>query len=202
MKVSIDGPLAPYSFSWTLINSTMYMTTATSTLFIKLSYDGQYFDYDMEKVTVTFEDSTQIYASSTTYEMVDTGFDLYLHGKEQEVNGWHMVGLWIFVVFYVVIIGVSLGLIFLGFTGWIAFDMICTLQILHLTPVCKLYLPSVLLEFFKMFRYSNFEGLAFGEWQFNRAIDEDGFTLNHLSSGYNFEKMGYDSRAFFSLTAD
>lgn len=44
--------------------------------------------------------------------------------------------------------------------------------------------------------------MTFGYWQFTRAIDEFGFTQVDSSAGYNFEKMDYDTKAFFTLSAD
>jgi hypothetical protein len=73
---------------------------------------------------------------------------------------------------------------------------------IHLIPVIRIYLPTVLLEFFKMLRYCNLESITFGQWQFNRAIDNDGFTKNNTPVSYNFEKMDYGTKAFFTLTAD
>jgi hypothetical protein len=73
---------------------------------------------------------------------------------------------------------------------------------IHLIPVIRIYLPTVLLEFFKIFKYCNLEGIAFGQWQFNRAVDNEGFTKNHTPVSYNFERMDYDTKAFFTLTAD
>jgi len=88
----------------------------------------------------------------------------------------------------------------LGFSGWIAVDTICALQLLHLIPVARLYLPTVILRFLRIFRYLNFEDMTFGQWQFTRAIDQNGFSKNNSPVNYNFEKMGYNSKAFFSLT--
>lgn len=88
----------------------------------------------------------------------------------------------------------------LGFSGWIAVDTICALQLLHLIPVARLYLPTVILRFLRIFKYLNFEDMTFGQWQFTRAIDQNGFSKNNSPVNYNFEKMGYNSKAFFSLT--
>lgn len=200
--MTLEGPCAPYDFTWELVNATNHISVPTSTLYIKLYYEGQYFGYDSEVVNVTFADPLQIYDSVNGYDIVDTGFEFYMSGQEYQIKHGHWIGFYIFVFCYALLLAISLGLVLLGFSGWIAVDMVCTLQMIHLIPVCRLYLPSVLLIFFKMFRFCNFESIAFGEWQFNRAVDQFGYTVNHLSHGYNFEKMGYYSKAFFSQTTD
>jgi len=124
MTVEISGPLASYDYTWTLVNATKHMSVVTDTFYIQLDYSGQYFDYDWELVTVTFHDQTQIVDSTNKFYLVDTAFQLFLNGQEYKVESWQAIGLWLFVIFYVLLIGISLGLLFLGFTGWIAVDMI------------------------------------------------------------------------------
>mmetsp|Transcript_29105 Transcript_29105/g.33297 ORF Transcript_29105/g.33297 Transcript_29105/m.33297 type:complete len:101 (-) Transcript_29105:9-311(-) len=100
MTVTLSGPLESYSYSWELVDAAKYMTVATKTLTIRINYSGQLFDYDQEKITVIFVDSTQIIDSINGYDMVDKGFDLYLKGRETSTRLGHWIGLYLFVFFY------------------------------------------------------------------------------------------------------
>ena len=79
--------------------------------------------------------------------------------------------------------------------------MITTLQMIHLFPVLRLYIPTVLLRFFMMFRFLNFEDISFGYWKFQNTVNSFGYTTNNYPSSYNFEKMGFTTTAFFMNTS-
>lgn len=91
---------------------------------------------------------------------------------------------------------------FLGFKAWIALDMITTMQMIHLIPVARLYLPSVLNRFFKMFQYTNFKGLQFGILRVTELIENDDFADNNAPIGYNFDKMGFNTTSLFYNITD
>jgi hypothetical protein len=201
-ELAMEGPLNNYNYEWEVINSTKHMTSPTSTLYVRIYSDFQLFDFDLEKITLSFNDSTQLVDSTNGFDMVDTGIEFYLKGRETYTFEGYWIGLYLFVIGYGLIIVFAFATTFLGFSGWIAIDVICSLQMLHLIPVCRIYLPTVLLRFFRMFRFLNFEGLSFGQWQFTRTIDDMGFTKNGVPVNYNFEKMGYDTKAFFNLTSE
>ena len=44
----------------------------------------------------------------------------------------------------------------------IAMDLIMTAQVVHLTPVMRLYMPSCLMYFFKHLEVFNLQGFLFG----------------------------------------
>lgn len=200
--LKLEGPLDEYKYSWTVVNATEHKKVPTSGFFIYIDYPDQLFDYDFENITLYFNDSSAVIDSTNEFEMVDQAIQFYLHGKERDVPIEDWIGISLFAVGYATLIGFTVGLILLGFPGWTMIDIICALQLVHLIPVARLYIPTVLLRFFQIFKYCNFEHIAFGQWKFTRAIDSDGFTKNDSPINYNFLKMGYDSKAFFSLTID
>ena len=201
MTVILSGPFSFYDYSWEVINATQHMSVSTDTLYIKIYYSGQLLDYDLENIRVTFVDSTKIVDSTNGYDMIDTGVDFKLKGKETTLNLTNWILLYLIVFFYWVVIGVTFGLILLGFSGWIWIDMITTLQMIHLIPVWRLYIPTPLLRFFMMFRYLNFEEITFGYWKFQNGVNSFGYTENSYPSSYNFEKMGLTTTAFFINTS-
>ena len=100
MDLRIEGPLDEYNYEWKVINSSVHMKVPTSVLYIQVNYSGQYFDFDFEKITLFFNDSTQIVDSINSYEMVDTAIDFYLKGKETHTPLGYWIGLSLFVVLY------------------------------------------------------------------------------------------------------
>ena len=163
--VVLSGAWASYEYSWEVINATQHMSVATDVLYIKIYYYGQLLDYELENIRVTFADLTQVVSSDNGYDMTDTGVDFKLKGKEVELNLTHWILLYSVLILYWIVIGVSFGLILLGFSGWICIDMITTLQMIHLFPVWRLYIPTALLKFFMMFRFFEF-------WRYNLWILE------------------------------
>ena len=133
--LTLTGPFDSYNYDWELIDATKHMSVSTDTLYIRVYYSDQLLGYELEKITVTFKDLSQIVDSKNGYELVDTGFDLYLEGKEYEIKQSQTVGLWLFVFLYCSVIAIALFNMLLGFSGWIAFDMIAALQMLHLIPM-------------------------------------------------------------------
>lgn len=202
MTVQMRGPKPIYKFTWDIVNASRWADIATDVLYISIDYNDQLFDYDLEMITVTFVDRSKIVSSVDRFEMVDTAFDLYLQGKEQPLNEHYIWGLFFFPIFYGVFILISFTFTFLGFSGWMAIDLITTLQMVHLIPVARLYIPSVLRRFFVMFQYCNMMGLNFGFWRITQLIESDDFSSNGRAIGYNFEKMHFTTTSFFNNTSD
>ena len=100
MTVNLTGPLDTYDYTWEVVNATKYMSVVTDTLYVKINYKGQLFDYDLEKVTLTFHDLTQIYDSINGYDMIDTGFNFYLKGQETDIKDSYFIGFWMIVALY------------------------------------------------------------------------------------------------------
>lgn len=134
-SVFIVGPLEEYRYTWQLVNYTKHMSFPTDTFYITIDYTEQYFDYDQEEIIVKFNELSHVRDSVNGFDMVDTGFDLYLSGKEKYVDLRYRIALYFFPVLFGLLILVSIFMIAMGFSGWIAFDMIATLQMLHLIPV-------------------------------------------------------------------
>jgi hypothetical protein len=122
--LKLEGPLDEYYYDWEVINSTKHMSVPTSTLYIKINYTGQLFDYDLEKITLSFNDSVKVKDSVNGFDMIDTGVDFYLKGKEKTLPFGYWFSLYLFAFLYAIFIGVSIALTLLGFSGWIAVDSI------------------------------------------------------------------------------
>lgn len=153
MTVQMFGPKSSYSFSWHIVNQTRWISIGTDTLYIAIDYNDELFDYDLEMITVTFVDQTKIVSSDNKYEMVDTGFDLYLHGKEKSLVKLIVWALYFYPISYGLFILFFVCLMFVGEKGWIALDFITTLQLIHLIPLARLYYPSTIRRFFEMFEF-------------------------------------------------
>ena len=85
----------------------------------------------------------------------------------------------------------------LGMSFGIAFDFINMMQLLHLVPLMRLYLPTAITNMFSWFQYYNFKGWLFGIWDFSQMIEEDEFQINGVPLTYNFRKMGFLTNSFF-----
>lgn len=76
------------------------MSIATDTLYIRIYYSGQLLDYDLENIRVTFVDSTQIVDSINGYDIVDTGIDFKLKGKQTTLPLSNWIFLYMIVFLY------------------------------------------------------------------------------------------------------
>jgi cbb3-type cytochrome oxidase subunit 3 len=90
----------------------------------------------------------------------------------------------------------------LGYSIGIWFDLYSMLQLVHLFPVARLYLPTSLFKFFKALEYLNFQGLNYGFWDFEDIIIEGDLVKNGDTTNYNFEKMGFSTSSFFYTAQD
>jgi len=90
----------------------------------------------------------------------------------------------------------------LGYQIGYLFDMLTTLQIVHLFPVMRLYMPTGLFKFFKTFEVLNFQGLSIGLWKYSQVIDSSGLTQNGNAANYNFKKMGFTTTSFLMTSSD
>ena len=91
--------------------------------------------------------------------------EYHLNGTESDPDPLHLhyAGAAVFFIsLFVPIIGFFQMILGLGFG--IAFDFITTMQLIHLIPVMRLYMPSSLTKMFKWFQYYNFKGIFWGMW--------------------------------------
>lgn len=90
----------------------------------------------------------------------------------------------------------------LGYKMAILIDIFYTLQLIHLFPVGRFYLPTGLFKFFKAFELLNFQGINFGIWDFDKASTKGLLTVNRNVVNYNFQKMGFATSSFIFTSID
>jgi hypothetical protein len=80
------GPKVSYPFTYSIPKSAIYAVTPTDTVEIYVTYDRQYYGYDMETIVLTFIDRFTTVDSTYGFEMIDTQYTFVLHGKEVPNN--------------------------------------------------------------------------------------------------------------------
>jgi len=187
------GPRDFYNFTYSIENTSM----------VKINYDQQLYGFKMEYIVLTFIDRFTTTDITNNLEMVNTQFTFELEGKEVDSNASILATLGM-VTFFLFIIVAVLFIVggFLGYPIGILLDIVGTLQLVHLFPVARLYLPTGLFKFFKWFEYLNFQQIGIGLWDYDQIIDSNEFTINGNEASYNFKKMGFTSNSFFMTSSD
>ena len=72
----------------------------------------------------------------------------------------------------------------------IAMDLIMTAQVVHLTPVMRLYMPSCLMYFFKHLEVFNLQGFLFGYLEISGLINVSDLSKTDSSVSYIFQRYG------------
>jgi hypothetical protein len=90
---------------------------------------------------------------------------------------------------------IGVGVSFFGFSLGIPFDFMTTMQMVHLTPVLRIFIPTSLTRMFQHFSTYNFMPITQTNWRLNRTVD-DYWSINHIATTYNFHKMGFTTNAF------
>ena len=157
----------------------------------------------MENIVLTFIDRTHCIDSTYSFQMVNSQFTFVLDGKEVSSNAniWETLGLAMLFLF-LVFAGFMITAAVLGYEIGYLFDVFATLQIVHLFPVARLYLPTGLFKFFQSFEKLNFISLSVGLWQFKDFIDSSLFVNTGTAASYNFKKMGFTTRSFIDTSSD
>lgn len=196
------GPKKDYEFTYSVRNSLNITINATNTIYIDISYKEQYYGYDMEYIVLTFINRWTTIETGNSTEMIDTQFTFTLHGKEVSNNSLiELMGLVVFILFVLFsIIMLTAGV--MGYSIGIWFDLFSLLQLVHMFPVARLYLPTSLYKFFKALEFLNFQKLNIGFWDFENVMVRDELGENGRPANYNFEKMGFTTRAFFHTAQD
>lgn len=89
-----------------------------------------------------------------------------------------------------------------GYSIGILFDIFSTLQLVHMFPVGRFYMPTGLFKFFKSFEMLNFQGLNFGIWNYDDPVSASDLTINAGALNYNFQKMGFKTTSFILTSID
>jgi len=90
----------------------------------------------------------------------------------------------------------------LGYSIGVWFDMLTMLQMIHLFPVARLYMPTSLFKFFKALELLNFQGINYSIWNFEDVISSNDLVENGDATSYNFKKMGFNSSSFLITSQD
>lgn len=170
---------------------------------IQLEYDQQLFGFNMEYVVLTFIDRFTTVDTTYSLELIDTQYTFYLEGKEissnassLEMYGTITLSIFIFCSIIMCISGCF------GYKAAIILDIFSTLQLIHLFPIGRFYMPTGLFKFFKTFEILNFQGLNFGIWDFDKASTKGLLTVHGDIVNYNFEKMGFTTSSFIFTSID
>ena len=116
------------------------------------------------------------------WEVINDPLDLATAGYVTYLITWIPIAIGVFVSFF----GFSLG---------IPFDFFTTLQMVHLTPVLWIFIPTSLTYMFSAFSPYNFMPITSTNWRLNRTVD-DSWAFNGNATTYNFYKMGFTTNAW------
>ena len=82
------------------------------------------------------------------------------------------------------------------------YEVFAMLQLIHMFPVGRFYMPTGLFKFFKVFEWLNFQGLNLGIWDFDDASTKSLLTVHANPVNYNFQKMGFGTSSFVFTSID
>jgi hypothetical protein len=157
----------------------------------------------MEYIVLTFINRFTTVDTNFGLEMINTQFTFYLDGKEVSSNASTLESLGT-ATFYIFLAcaGLMLTAGVFGYPVGVLFDIYSTLQLIHLFPLGRFYMPTGLFKFFKSFERLNFQNLNFGIWNYDQIIDTGSFIINGNQVNYNFKKMGFTSSSFILTSTD
>lgn len=140
------GPKDVYEF-------TTYLTQESGdTIQVHVNYPLQLYGYKMETIVITFVNRETTVDTTYGLEMVNTQFTFVLDGKEVDSHlpELETAGLvtW-FIFLFVAALVLAAGVF--GHSTGILLELFGTLQLVHVIPIARLYLPTGLYKFFKTF---------------------------------------------------
>ena len=142
-----------------------------------IHYDGGFYGGNVEKILVRFLDRQKV--QNVAYGWWLLNEEVSVNPSDQKASSNHptfkcgSVYILSYLVLLLVLAELLLWLIsgFMGFPVGIFWDLIMSVQILHMMPAMKLYLPTCSVNFFSHFGYVNAHVPEFKSFGFSNTVD-------------------------------